>query len=149
MELARAGIAHDVLRYAHDPAVTSYGAEAAAALGVDPARVFKTLVATVDAAAVIVLVPVDRSVDLKALAAAVGGKRAQLAEPAVAERLTGYVLGGISPIGQRMRHRTVVDDTALSFDSVLVSGGQRGVEIALAPADLVTVTAADVARVRR
>lgn len=147
--LARAGVEHEVLTYSADPRAASYGLEAAAALGVDPGRVFKTLVASVDARLVVALVPVDTTVDLKALAAAVGAKRAELAEPAAAERATGYVVGGISPLGQRTRLPTVIDDSALTFATVLVSGGRRGLEIALAPSDLVALTGAGVARLRR
>ena len=139
--------------YAHDAAAhgrgLSYGEEAAAALGVDPRRVFKTLVADVDGALTVAVVPVDASLDLKALAAAVGGKRATMAEPAAAERATGYVVGGISPLGQRRRLRTVVDASALDFATVLVSAGRRGVDVELAPADLVRLTGAGTAPIAR
>lgn len=151
--LAREGVPHEVRTYEHDPVAhergTSYGLEAAAALGVDPRQVFKTLVADVDGAPTVAVVPVDASLDLKALAAAAGGKRAAMADPAVAERVTGYVLGGISPLGQRRLLPTVVDSTALDFDSVLVSAGRRGVDVELAPADLVRLTAARTAPVAR
>ena len=144
--LARAGVAHVVRAYEHDPAVAAaaggYGAEAAAALGVDPAQVLKTLVASVDGDLVVAVVPVDGRLDLKALAAAVGGKRAVMAEPAAAERATGYVVGGISPLGQRRRLRTVVDAGALEHPTVLVSAGRRGLDVELAPADLVALTGA-------
>jgi len=144
--LARAGVAHVVRAYDHDPAVAAaaggYGAEAAAALGVDPAQVLKTLVASVDGDLVVAVVPVDGRLDLKALAAAVGGKRAVMAEPAAAERATGYVVGGISPLGQRRRLRTVVDAGALEHPTVLVSAGRRGLDVELAPADLVALTGA-------
>ena len=138
-------VAYTLHEYAHDPASTAYGTEAAAALGVDPAVVFKTLVAAVDNALCVAVVPVTGSLDLKALAAARGGKRAGLAEPAAAERSTGYVLGGISPLGQRRRLPTVVDSTAMDSSTVYVSAGRRGLEVSLAPADLVRLTAATVA----
>ena len=135
--------------YEHDPSAPSYGLEAAARLGLDPAQVFKTLLAVVDGRLVVGVVPVAGQLDLKALAAAAGGKRAELAEPATAERATGYVVGGISPVGQRRPHPTVVDESALLFETVYVSGGRRGLDIGLAPADLVRVTGAVVARIRR
>ncbi|UED83656.1 Cys-tRNA(Pro) deacylase [Streptomyces profundus] len=146
---SRAGVPFTVHRYAHDPAAPSYGAEAAEALGSDPARVLKTLVAEVDGALTVALVPVSASLSLKALAAAVGGKRAALADPAVAERGTGYVLGGISPLGQRRRLPTVLDASADAHPTVLVSAGRRGLEIELAPADLAALTAARVASIAR
>jgi Cys-tRNA(Pro)/Cys-tRNA(Cys) deacylase len=132
--LERAGISFEVHTYEHDPAAPSYGAEAAEALGVDAARVFKTLLVETDAGLVVGIVPVTGSLDLKALAGAVGVKRATMADAAVAERTTGYVVGGISPIGQRKQLVTVVDET------VLVSGGRRGLDLELAPTDLVAVT---------
>ena len=144
--LAAAGVEHTVRAYGHDPAAAAaaggYGLEAAAALGVEPARVLKTLVASVDGALVVAVVPVERRLDLKALAGAVGGKRAVMAEPAAAERATGYVVGGISPLGQRRRLRTVVDAGALEHATVLVSAGRRGLDVELAPADLVALTGA-------
>jgi len=151
--LARAGVAHTVHEYAL-PAATAgatgagragYGAEAAAALGVDPSRVLKTLVAAVDGVLHVAVVPVSGSLDLKALAAAVGGRRAEMAEPAAAERATGYVRGGISPVGQRRRLPTVVHSSALEHGTVHVSAGRRGLEVELAPADLVALTGATVA----
>ena len=123
--------------------------EAAQALGLDPAQVFKTLLADVDGALTVAVVPVDRSLDLKALAAAAGGKRAVMAEPAAAERATGYVVGGISPLGQRRRLPTVVDVSALDWDTVLVSAGRRGLDVELAPAELVRLTGAVTAPVSR
>ncbi|WP_062211501.1 Cys-tRNA(Pro) deacylase [Streptomyces sp. NBRC 109706] len=145
----RAGVPFTLHRYPHDPAAPSFGVEAAEALGSDPARVLKTLVAVVDGALTVALVPVSGSLSLKALAAAVGGKRAALAEPAVAERATGYVVGGISPLGQRRRLPTVLDASAHEHATVLVSAGRRGLEIELAPADLATLTAARVAPIAR
>ena len=148
--LERAGVAHTVHPYVHDAASdVGYGLEAAAALGVPPAHVFKTLLADVDGRLVVAVVPVDRQLDLKALARAVGGKRAGMAQPAAAERATGYVVGGISPLGQKQRHATVVDASAEAFDVVYVSGGRRGLDVGLAPADLVRLTGATVADVAR
>ena len=147
--LAEAGVPHVLRTYAHDPRATSYGLEAAAALGVEPERVFKTLLADVDAALVVAVVPVDGQLDLKLLAAAVGGKRAAMAEVARAERATGYVAGGISPLGQRQALPTVVDESALAHATILVSGGRRGMDVELQPADLVALTHARVAPVAR
>ena len=139
--------------YEHDPLARdrglSYGQEAALALGVNPRQVLKTLLADVDGRPTVAVVPVDGSLDLKALAAAVGGKRASLADPAAAERVTGYVVGGISPLGQRRRLPTVVDESALAWATVLVSAGRRGLDVELAPADLVRLTGAVTAAVAR
>jgi Cys-tRNA(Pro)/Cys-tRNA(Cys) deacylase len=147
--LARAGVDHEVLTYEIDPALADlgYGRAAAAALGQDPNAVFKTLVAMVDGKPVVAVVPVTSTVSLKALAAAVGGKRAEIAEPAVAERLTGYVVGGISPLGQRKALPTVIDESIVLLDRMYVSGGRRGLEIGLAPDDLVRLTEGIVASV--
>jgi Cys-tRNA(Pro)/Cys-tRNA(Cys) deacylase len=147
--LARAGVAHHVHTYEHDPAAPSFGREAAEALGVDPGRVFKTLVARVGEKLVVALVPVLDSLDLKALAAARDAKRAELADPAVAERATGYVVGAISPLGQKKRLATVVDESAGAWATVFCSGGRRGLEIEVAPADLVRLTGAEVAPIAR
>jgi Cys-tRNA(Pro)/Cys-tRNA(Cys) deacylase len=147
--LERAGVTFTVHAYDHDPRSTSYGLEAADALGLDPDRVFKTLLADVDGELVVAVVPVSGQLDLKALAAVLGGKRAAMADPAVAERTTGYVVGGISPIGQRKRLRTVVDATAVTRPAVYVSGGRRGVDLGLDPSDLVRVLDAHVARIGR
>lgn len=146
---SRAGVDFTVRAYAHDPATARYGAEAAEALGLDPARVLKTLVAAVDDTLTVAVVPVSTSLDLKALASAVGGKRAALADPAAAERSTGYVRGGISPLGQRRKLATVVDSSALGHPTVCVSAGRRGLEIELAPADLVALTQATTAVIGR
>jgi Cys-tRNA(Pro)/Cys-tRNA(Cys) deacylase len=143
--LTAAGIPFTEHVYAHDPANTNYGLEAATALALDPDRVFKTLLAEIDGELIVAVVPVTGTVDLKRLAAAAGGKRAAMADPAVAERRTGYVVGGISPIGQKTRHRTVVDETAELWDTVYVSGGRRGFDIELAPADLIRATGAVIA----
>lgn len=148
--LAQAGTWHEVHGYGHDPrSALGFGAEAAAALGLDPARVLKTLVAAVDGALTVAVVPVAGLLDLKALAAAVGGRRAVMAEAAAAERATGYVVGGISPLGQRTTLPTVVDGGALAHPTVLVSAGRRGLDVELAPADLVALTGAVTAAVAR
>jgi Cys-tRNA(Pro)/Cys-tRNA(Cys) deacylase len=147
--LTRAGISFTVHAYDHDPSASSYGLEAADALNLDPARVFKTLMAAVDGRLVVGIVPVSGQLDLKAVAAAVGGKRATMADPAAAERATGYVVGGISPIGQKRSHPTVLDESATGFETVYVSGGRRGLDIGLAPADLARVTNATVAPIGR
>lgn len=145
LALERAGVAWTPRAYEHDPGAASYGLEAASALGVEPARVLKTLLVDVDGVGPVVgVVPADRRLDLKALAAAVGGKRAVMAEPAVAERVTGYVVGGISPLGQKRRLPTVLDASALSFGTVLISGGRRGLDVELSSADLVALTDAQV-----
>ncbi|WP_406345020.1 Cys-tRNA(Pro) deacylase [Streptomyces sp. NBC_00648] len=147
--LTAAGTEFTVHAYEHDPSSASYGEEAAAALGVSPDRVFKTLVADVDGELTVAVVPVAGSLDLKALAAAVGGKRAAMADPAAAERTTGYVRGGISPLGQRRRLRTVLDASASSHATICVSAGRRGLEVELAPGDLVALTGAVLAAVAR
>jgi len=140
----KAGVEHRVHEYAHDPSAASYGMEAAEALGLDPARVFKTLVADLDGTLTVCIVPVAHELDLRSL-----GKRARLADTAKAERTTGYVAGGISPLGQRRALPTLVDETALEHDTMFVSAGRRGLEIELAPADLVALTDAEVRRLRR
>ena len=136
-----AGIAYAVVQYEHDPAAESYGLEAAETLGVPPERVFKTLLAKADGRTLVVgIVPVAQRLDLKALAGAAGGRKAEMADPAEAQRATGYVLGGISPLGQKRRLATVLDESALLHDTIYVSGGRRGLEIVLAPADLLRLT---------
>ncbi len=147
--LERAGVEFTVHPYDHDSRHESYGLEAARSLGLAPEQVFKTLLAEVDGELVVAVVPVSGQLDLKALASVLGGKRAAMADPAVAERTTGYVVGGISPIGQRKRLRTVVDETAHAHATVYVSGGRRGVDLGLAPTDLVRVLDAQVARIGR
>ncbi|GHG71695.1 Cys-tRNA(Pro) deacylase [Streptomyces griseocarneus] len=147
--LEQAGTAFSVHSYDHDPAAASYGEEAARALGVEPGRVFKTLVADVDGALTVAVVPVSGSLDLKALAAAVGGKRAAMADPAAAERVTGYVRGGISPLGQRRRLPTALDASARSHATICVSAGRRGLEVELSPADLALLTDAVIAPIAR
>ena len=147
--LISAGIAFTEHAYEHDPSAASYGLEAADVLGLDPRQVLKTLLTTVDGRLVVGIVPVAGQLDLKAVAAAVGGKRATMADPAVAERATGYVVGGISPVGQKRSHPTMLDETAMDFATVYVSGGRRGLDLGLSPQDLVRVTGAVVARIRR
>lgn len=151
--LKRAGFAYIEHPYEHDPAAESYGGEAAEALGVDPARVFKTLLAQTDRTEqhglIVAIVPVSGHLDLKALAAAIGTKKATMADPALAERTTGYVVGGISPIGQKRALSTVLDHSALDHVTVLVSGGRRGLDLELAPADLIAVTGAITAPIGR
>jgi Cys-tRNA(Pro)/Cys-tRNA(Cys) deacylase len=143
------GIRYLEHEYAHDPAVTSFGLEAAEVLGADPERVFKTLLADADGTLVVGIVPVSGRLDLKALAAAVGAKKAEMADPKLAERKTGYVVGGISPIGQKARLTTVLDETAELFDTIYVSGGRRGLDLELAPADLLRATGATIAAIAR
>jgi Cys-tRNA(Pro)/Cys-tRNA(Cys) deacylase len=146
---ARAGVEFTTHSYEHDPAATSYGAEAAEALGMAPGRVFKTLVAQVDGELTVAIVPVSASLDLKTLASAAGGKRAAMADPAAVERTTGYVLGGISPLGQRRRLPCVLDESAYAHVTVCVSAGRRGLEIEIAPADLAALTGAVSAAIAR
>jgi Cys-tRNA(Pro)/Cys-tRNA(Cys) deacylase len=143
--LARQGIAHTVHAYQHDPRRPGYGLEASEALGIAPERVFKTLVAAVDGTLTVGVIPVAGRLDLKALAAAAGGKKAVMAEPADAERATGYVVGGISPLGQRRRLPVVLDSAALEFGTIYCSAGRRGLEIEIAPGDLAGVAGAVVA----
>lgn len=158
--LAKAGIAFTVHSYEHDAravaAGASYAGEAADAMGIDPGRVYKTLVAEADSAGprggtglAIAVVPASGHLDLKALAMALGGRHATMADPAEAERATGYVVGGISPVGQRRALPTVVDESALAWPTVFVSAGRRGVEVELAASDLVTATGARVAAIAR
>ena len=144
-----AGITFTTHAYTHDPAAASYGEEAAEALGVSPDQVFKTLVADVDGTLTVAVVPVSASLDLKALASATGGKRAAMADPAAAERTTGYVRGGISPLGQRKRLPTVLDASAGDHPTICVSAGRRGLEIELAPEDLAALTDAVTAPIAR
>jgi Cys-tRNA(Pro)/Cys-tRNA(Cys) deacylase len=138
--LRAAGIPFTGHAYEHDPANRNFGDEAAAVLGLDPERVFKTLMVDVDGSLAVAVVPITGKLDLGALAAALHGKRATMSDPAVAERRTGYLVGGISPIGQKTAHPTVVDETIELFDTVFVSGGKRGFDIELTPADLIRIT---------
>ncbi len=143
------GIPFTAHEYAHDPTTVAFGPEAAALLGVEPERVFKTLLAEVDGSLVVGIVPVSGMLDLKALAAAVGGKKSALADRTLAERRTGYVIGGISPIGQKTLLRSVLDETAVLHDTVFVSGGRRGFEVELTPEDLIRATGAVLAGIAR
>ncbi len=138
--LARAGTEHRVHEYEHDPSVRSFGQEAAGALRVDPTRVFKTLITAWDRELGVCVVPVAATLDLKAAAAAVGTKRVEMADPARAERTTGYLLGAISPLGQKRALLTVIDDSAFDHDTVFCSAGRRGLEIEIAPDDLLALT---------
>ncbi|MFI1370667.1 Cys-tRNA(Pro) deacylase [Streptomyces longwoodensis] len=147
--LTAAGVDFTVHAYDHDPSHPSYGEEAAEAMGVSPERVFKTLVADVDGALTVAVVPVAGQLDLKALAAAVGGKKAAMADPALAERTTGYVRGGISPLGQRKRLPTVLDASAGGHATICVSAGRRGLEVELSPTDLAALTGATLAPIGR
>lgn len=147
--LAKLGIAHSIHRYEPDPRHPSFGREASEALGVPPARVFKTLIADVDGQLTVAVVPVSGSLDLKALAAAAGGKKAAMADPAQAEKASGYVTGGIAPLGLRRPLPVVIDESALGYPTVFCSAGQRGVEIELAPADLLTAAGASTAPIAR
>jgi Cys-tRNA(Pro)/Cys-tRNA(Cys) deacylase len=146
---ARAGIEFTLHAYESDPDADSYGEAAADALGVSHDQLFKTLVTEVDGALTVAVVPVAATLDLKALAAASGGKKAQLADPHAAERSTGYVLGGISPLGQRRRLPTVIDESISGFATVYVSAGRRGLQIELSPADLILLTEARIAGIAR
>lgn len=134
--LARAGVEHRLCQYDHDPAVPAYGREAAEKLGVDPARVYKTLVAEVDGRLAVAVIPVEATLSLKALAAAAGGRKAAMAQVAAAERATGYVVGGISPLGHRRRLAVYLDESMRAHERVLVSAGRRGLDVELAPDDL-------------
>jgi Cys-tRNA(Pro)/Cys-tRNA(Cys) deacylase len=147
--LSRAGVAFTLHEYEHDPRAASYGLEAAEALGLDPVQVFKTLLVDLDGSLVVAVVPVSAKLDLKALARALGGSKAVMADPKAAERSSGYVTGGISPVGQKRVLRTVVDESALAYDVVYVSAGRRGLDLGIAPADLVAITAATTAGVSR
>jgi Cys-tRNA(Pro)/Cys-tRNA(Cys) deacylase len=147
--LDRAAVTYTIHPYTAESEAQTYGEMVASRLGVEPGRVFKTLVAMVDGSPVVAIVPVDGQLDLKALAHAAGGKRAAMAQPGVAERLTGYVVGGISPFGQRRRLPVIVDSTARQHESVYVSGGRRGLQIEVSPGALIDVLTASLAPIRR
>lgn len=147
--LTQAGVGFTAHQYTHDPYAKSFGAEAADALGVEATRVFKTLMVDLDGTLVVAVVPVSGSLDLKSVASALGGKRAQMANPHAAQRATGYVLGGISPFGQRTEHRTVVDSSASQHATIFVSAGRRGLEAEVSPQGLMLVTGAVVATLSR
>jgi Cys-tRNA(Pro)/Cys-tRNA(Cys) deacylase len=140
--LDRAGVPYTRHPYDHEPSAAGYGLEAAEALGVEPVRVLKTLLVSTGAGLAVGIVPVDGQLDLKAVASALDVKSVTMAEPAVAERSTGYVVGGISPVGQKRALPTVLDETAYAFETVYVSGGRRGFDIGLSPDDLAAVTRA-------
>lgn len=149
LALERAGVPFIPHVYEHHETATNFGEEAAAALGLREEQVFKTLVVSVDGTLAVAIVPVANRLDLKAIAAAVGGKKATLADPALAEKRTGYVVGGISPVGQRSRIRTVLDESASEYPTIFVSGGRRGFDIEIAPSDLLAVTEATIAAIAR
>lgn len=149
LALERAGVPFTPHVYEHHETATNFGEEAAAALGLREEQVFKTLVVSVDGTLAVAIVPVANRLDLKAIAAAVGGKKATLADPALAEKRTGYVVGGISPVGQRSRIRTVLDVSAQTYPTIFVSGGRRGFDIEIAPGDLQAVTEATTAQIAR
>ena len=155
LALRSAGVSHVVHEYELDGARAraegrhAYGLEAAAALGVPSDRIFKTLVATVDGSLAMAIIPASRELDLKRFAEAVGGRRAVMAEPAAAERATGYVVGGISPLGGRRRLPTVIDQAAFTHATILVSGGRRGLQVELDPSALIRLTGASVATIGR
>jgi Cys-tRNA(Pro)/Cys-tRNA(Cys) deacylase len=143
--LAKQRVAHQVHEYEHDPRSASYGTEASESLGLPAERVFKTLVAEVDGTLTVGVVPVSGQLDLKALASAAGGKKARMAEVAAAERATGYVAGGIAPLGHRKRLPVVIDSSATDFDTIFCSGGRRGLEIELSPTELARLANATIA----
>lgn len=145
LALEAASIEFSIHEYERGDDLRDFGREAAEALGLDPDQVFKTLVVVADTELVVAVVPVSCQLSMKRIAAAIGAKKVVMSDPAVAERSSGYIVGGISPIGQRKRLRTVVDESAELFDTIYVSGGRRGMDIGLAPSDLVAVTAAVVA----
>jgi len=140
--LTSKGVVFKAHEYSHDPNSTSFGLEAAEKLGVDPNRVFKTLIANVDESFAVAIVPVNQQVSLKSLSRSMGAKRATMADPTQAARLTGYVVGGISPLGQKRLLATVIDESAKQFETILVSGGRRGFDIELSPTDLADLLSA-------
>lgn len=147
--LEEAGVEFGVLEYEHSARARSFGEEAAARTGIDPSRLFKTLLVRLDTAEfVVAVVPVDHHLSMKAIARAAGAKSAEMANPAVAQRRTGYVVGGISPLGQVNRHRTFIDESALDHETIMVSGGKRGLQVEVSPLDLAEVTGADTADLR-
>lgn len=148
--LNRHATAHRVLSYIHDPRAASYGEDAARALGLDPRAVFKTLLASAGKHELLVaIVPVSGTLDLKALAAAAGCSRCEMAAVDVAQRATGYLVGGISPLGQKKKHRTYLDASAQALNTMYVSAGRRGLEVALAPGDLLALTEGEWAPIGR
>jgi Cys-tRNA(Pro)/Cys-tRNA(Cys) deacylase len=144
-----AGVAYELHSYRHDPEETSFGEEAALALHVEPMRVYKTLIVDVGTRLACGVVPVAQQLDMRALASVLGAKNAQLAERNIAERSTGYVIGGVSPIGQKRRIATVIDTSSQDWPTIYVSAGRRGLELELAPADLAALTNASFALICR
>lgn len=149
LALTRAGVTFSTHSYVHDASAPNFGLEAAAKLQLNPGRVFKTLLVETDGTLSVAIVPVNALLDLRALAFTVGAKKASLADPTFVERKTGYVIGGISPIAQKTRYRTVIDDSALGFETMFVSGGRRGLDLELAPMDLARVCSATFAPIAR
>ena len=147
--LTDAGVTFRTHSYRHDPAAASFGLEAAEALGIAPERVFKTLLVDTGNGLAIAVLPVDRQLDLKAVAAVLGVKRVTMADPRQAERASGYLVGGISPVGQRRALPTLIDESAVAHRTVFASGGRRGLDIELSPTDLIRVTAARTAAIAR
>lgn len=145
LELEAADIVYTMHEYERGESLHDFGAEAAEKLGLDPDQVFKTLLVTADGTQAVAIVPVSGKLALKAVGKAIGAKRVEMCDPAVAERVTGYVRGGISPFGQKKRLPTVIDEMALAFDRIYVSGGKRGLDIGVAPGDLVALLDATVA----
>lgn len=151
--LEAAGVDHTVVEYSHDARARSFGEESADQIGGDPGRIFKTLLVRCQGGSagdefVVAVVPVDHHLSLKAIARAAGHKSAEMADPAVAQRRTGYVVGGISPLGQTTQHRTFLDESALDHETILVSGGKRGMSVEVSPLDLADLTGADTADLR-
>lgn len=144
-ELEAAGVAFTVHEYERGESLHDFGIEAAEKLGLDPDQVFKTLLVTVDGGQAVAIVPVSGKVGLKAVGKALGTKRVEMCDPVIAERITGYVRGGISPFGQKKRLPTVIDELAMLFDTIYVSGGKRGLDLGVAPDDLVRLLDATVA----
>lgn len=147
--LEGAGVPFGVIEYEHSARARSFGEEAAAQTGADPSQLFKTLLVHLDTGEfVVAVVPVDHHLSMKAVARAAGAKNAEMADPAVAQRRTGYVVGGISPLGQTTRHRTFIDESALDHETIMVSGGKRGLQVEVSPLDLAEITGADTADLR-
>ena len=144
--LKKSGLPYNIHEYSHDPDHRSFGQEAAEQLQLNPDRVFKTLLVMLDGnpkKLAVGIIPVNRMLDVKALAKAMGAKKAEMSDPKIAERITGYLVGGISPLGQKRLLPTAIDDSALVFDTIFVSGGRRGMELELAPEHLLSLCKAD------
>lgn len=152
LAVRKAGFSFQTHEYQHNPAISAYGLEAAEALQIQPARVFKTLIVTLDGDGkkmAVGIVPVTHQLDVKALAKAVGAKKAEMADPKQAERVTGYLVGGISPLGQKRRLVTILDESALEFATIFISAGRRGLEIELCPTSLMELCQADAVAICR